>query len=138
MRTLLPRCARTASVIFSGAMNRSAVASAWSSAKASPTGVWVTSVPRMLKVQAIESSAVITVVSSPFAFSQSAMIARLSAADCPASAVSCTVTGAALGAGRSSHTASTGLLSTATSSAPLAARACASPRAQSMPCSHGS
>ena len=129
---------RTALVIFSGAMNRSAVASAWSKAKASPTGVWLTSCPRILKVQAIESSAVITVVSSPCAFSQSAITSRFSTALCPASAASWTVTTASLGAGWSSHAASTGFASTATRLAPFATSTFSSARAQSMPCSHGS
>jgi len=91
-----------------------------------------------LKVQAIESSAVITVVSRPFAFSQSAMISRFSTALWPANAVSWTVTTALLGAGWSSHAASSGFGVTATRLAPFAASAFSRLRAQSMLWSHGS
>jgi hypothetical protein len=53
-RTPSPRCATRSGVTFSGAMKRSALPSAWTSAKASATGVRSTSLPRRLKSHATD------------------------------------------------------------------------------------
>ena len=137
-RTALPRWARTASSIFSGATNKSAVPSAWASTKLRATGVFDTSEPRTFSNHATESSAEITVLSRLLAVSHSATAARFSALLCPAYWVSCTISLVTLFCGCSAHTLSIGLLLTATSSAPLAASALVALSTQPLGCTHAS
>jgi hypothetical protein len=137
-RTALPRCAATSAGTLPGAMNHSAVPSAWAITYDSATGVRSTSDPRTLSSQATESSALITAASSFSLRSHSATSPRLSALERPASVSSWTNAGAAEGSGWSCHTASTGLAATGTSSAPTSASALRTDLAQPAVCSHGS
>jgi hypothetical protein len=132
-----PHCrgARQFGVTFSGAMNRSAVPSAWAITKDSATGVRSTSLPRMLSSQATESSAVITTASSPcrqpFGHGGALVGARR-----PAGIVMDQAGGR--GRGRSAHTASTGLRLDRDQLARRLRPAPWRPSAQPLVCSQGS
>ncbi len=92
----------------------------------------------MLNAQATFCGSDTTSTSARSFFSSAWMRLSLSAALSPASLISRKVTLPAGGAGRSLHSASIGLPSTATSSAPAVAQALRSFSALSVVCSHGS
>ncbi len=104
-------------------MNNSTDASRLRMAKESGRGVRATSPPRILSSQAIESGAVSTAASMPFAAIAAAISCRFSAAGMPAKRSSCATTGASGGAGWSRQIASTRFSVNATSEPPALAAA---------------
>src|ERR1700694_5201356 len=92
----------------------------------------------MLKVHATACESDNTSASTPSLSISSPIRFSLSSSASPENCLPCTVTGASGGAGRSVHTASRGLLSTATSSAPALAQAAVSRSAAAEVCSQGS
>ncbi len=107
-------------------------------AQDSGSGVKATSPPRMLKVQATPCGSDSTTASSFSSVSLPRMRASLSSTLSPARAGERMTTGAVGAAGRSSHTASSGLLSTATSVPPALVTARRSFSTPSMVISQGS
>ena len=119
-------------------MNSVGVPSAGSTAKASGAGLWATSAPRMLNVQAIE-----------FGLGEHGGVGlllgdrRLETRDLVGRGLAgefqrCSDTAPSGGAGRSRHSPSIGFAATATSSAPAARQVSAKRRAPLMVVSHGS
>src|SRR6266568_1565927 len=92
----------------------------------------------MLKVHATAWESDSTSASAPSFVISARIRPSFSLSASPENGVPCTVTGASGGGGRSVHTESTGLVSTATSSAPALAQAAASRSAAAEVCSHGS
>src|SRR5437016_11998624 len=102
------------------------------------SGVCATSAPRMLKVQATACESDSTSASTPSLPISCRISSSFFVSASPANCVPCTVTGASGGGGRSVQIASTGLVSTATSSAPALAQAAVSRSAAAAVCSQGS
>ena len=130
--------AASSPVTLRPSMKREAPPPVSTMAKQSATGVFGISAPRMLKSQAIESGAVRTAASAPPFSSISATAASLAEDDSPAYSCGWGTAGEIGGAGRSAHTASMGLSSTATSAPPALTHAASRRAAPSGVCSQGS